>query len=111
MKLTRRERKIYNNGRQEGYLEGYEKGLYDGNPFNTIIDVIKDFTGRVIDLMNDQELAKAIEEANQINNDIEFKLTTCEHCKNMFLIDFDICPICGEDTVTEVNLPDLFLKE
>ena len=111
MKLTRRERKIYNHGRQIGYLAGYEQGLHDGNPFNTIVDAIKDITGRVIDIMTDQELAKAIEEANQINNNIEFKLTTCEHCKNMFLIDFDICPICGGDTVTEVDLPDLFLKE
>lgn len=96
MKLTRRERKIYNNGRQIGYLEGYEKGLYDGNPFNTIIDVIKDFTGKIFDLMADPELAKAIEETNQANNDVEFKLTTCEHCGQVFLINFDICPVCNE---------------
>lgn len=100
MKLTRRERKIFNNGRQVGYLEGYEQGLYDGNPFNTIIDGIRDFTGRVLDLMTDldlaNEFAKSIEDANQANNDIEFKLTTCEHCKNMFLIEFDICPVCNE---------------
>lgn len=100
MKLTRRERKIYNNGRQigylEGHLEGYKQGLYDGNPFNTIVDAIRDFTGKIFDLMTEPEFAKAIEEANQANNDIEFKLTTCEHCKNMFLIEFDICPVCNE---------------
>lgn len=111
MKLTRRERKIYNNGRQIGYLEGYEQGLHDGNPFNTLVDAFKNIIWNIFDLMTEPDFAKAIEEANQANNDIEFKLTTCEHCKNMFLIDFDICPICGEDTVTEVNLPDLFLKE
>lgn len=96
MTMSRSKRKAYNRGRQAGYLEGYEKGLYDGNPFNTIIDVIKDFTGRVIDLMTDQELAKAIEEVNQANNDVEFKLTTCEHCGQVFLINFDICPACNE---------------
>lgn len=46
--------------------------------------------------MTDQELAKAIEEVNQAHNDVEFKLTTCPHCRQIFLINFDICPACNE---------------
>lgn len=111
MKLTRRECKIYNNGKQVGYLEGYEKGLHDGNPFNPIVDAIKEFTSKIYDLMTEPDFAQAIAEANQANNDVEFKLTTCEHCGQVFLINYDICPVCGEDAITEVNLPDLFIKE
>ena len=33
MKMSRRERKIYNEGKQAGYYKGYAEGLHDGNPF------------------------------------------------------------------------------
>lgn len=42
MKMSKAERKAYNQGKeagkQIGYMEGYAKGLHDGNPFNAIID-------------------------------------------------------------------------
>ena len=31
-KKSRRERKVYEEGRAAGYAEGYKNGLYDGNP-------------------------------------------------------------------------------
>lgn len=33
MKMSRRDRKMFNMGKQVGYYEGYTKGLHDGNPF------------------------------------------------------------------------------
>lgn len=44
MKMSKAERKAYNqgerDGKQIGYMEGYAKGLHDGNPFNAIIDTL-----------------------------------------------------------------------
>lgn len=39
-RLSRRERKAYEEGRAAGYAEGYKNGLHDGNPFNAIIDAV-----------------------------------------------------------------------
>ena len=36
-KYNRRERRIYKEGKNAGYYEGYRQGLEDGNPFNQII--------------------------------------------------------------------------
>lgn len=38
MKMTRRERRAYNKGKKIGYLEGYSRGIVEGNPFNKMID-------------------------------------------------------------------------
>lgn len=42
MKMSKAERKAYNQGKRDGkqigYMEGYAKGLHDGNPFNALID-------------------------------------------------------------------------
>ncbi len=42
MKMSKAERKAYNQGKMDGkkigYMEGYAKGLHDGNPFNALID-------------------------------------------------------------------------
>lgn len=37
MKMSKAKRKAYNQGKRDGFDIGYTKGLYDGNPFNTII--------------------------------------------------------------------------
>lgn len=50
MKMNRRERKIYNLGKRDGYLDGYKDGLYDGNPFNALID------GMIEEAREDNEL-------------------------------------------------------
>ena len=43
-KTTRRERKALTASKQEGYslgyAEGYAKGLYDGNPFNKMVEAL-----------------------------------------------------------------------
>lgn len=41
MKMSKAERKVFNLGKQVGYSEGYVKGLYDGNPFNHMMDAIR----------------------------------------------------------------------
>lgn len=41
MKMSRAKRKAFNLGKQVGYSEGYAKGLYDGNPFNKMLDSIR----------------------------------------------------------------------
>lgn len=42
MKMSEAECKAYNqgirDGKQIGYMEGYVKGLHDGNPFSALID-------------------------------------------------------------------------
>jgi len=41
MKLSKAERKAYKAGRQAGYVDGYVKGLHDGNPFNKLADAVR----------------------------------------------------------------------
>lgn len=36
--MTRKHRKIYKQGKRDGYIEGYAKGLHDGNPFGTFCE-------------------------------------------------------------------------
>ena len=42
MKMSRAERKAFNYGKKVGYLEGYAKGVYDGNPFNKILETVQE---------------------------------------------------------------------
>lgn len=48
MKMSKAERKAYNqgkmDGKQIGYMEGYIKGFHDGNPFNALIDAFASIT-------------------------------------------------------------------
>lgn len=39
--MSRRERKAYNEGRRLGYAEGYSRGIVEGNPFNKMIDSVR----------------------------------------------------------------------
>lgn len=63
MKMSRKERRIYNIGKKEGYAEGYAQGLYDGNPFNRMIDAVKS----MVDKMTTPEVLKAIEQMKEVN--------------------------------------------
>lgn len=66
-KLSRRERKIYEEGRAAGYAEGYKNGLYDGNPFNALIDGLRERLNVVADAVKDNpELLKQIQEQNTL---------------------------------------------
>lgn len=71
MKMSRAERKAFNLGKQigkqTGYSEGYAKGLYDGNPFNKMIDAVKS----LMDKMTSPELIEAIKEAKEAKEEAE----------------------------------------
>lgn len=43
MMFSRRNRKIYNLGKRDGYALGYAQGLHDGNPFNSMIEALSNF--------------------------------------------------------------------
>lgn len=47
MKMSRRERKIYNEGKAAGYKDGYTKGLHDGNPFILIAETFADIVNQI----------------------------------------------------------------
>lgn len=49
MTMSRSKRKAYNRGRHDGYMEGYAKGLYDGNPFNRIVEAVSSMTKTIAD--------------------------------------------------------------
>lgn len=47
MKMSRRERKIFNAGKEAGYKNGYTKGLHDGNPFVIIKETFEDIVNQI----------------------------------------------------------------
>lgn len=51
--MTRAERKAYKQGKRDGYDIGYLQGLYDGNPFNTIVDSLSKCVQNIVDALND----------------------------------------------------------
>ena len=62
MRMTRRERKIYNAGKADGYAAGYSQGMHDGNPFVLIAETL----GRAIDaITTDPDVLKALKEAQE----------------------------------------------
>lgn len=66
MKMNRRERKIYNLGKRDGYLDGYKDGLYDGNPFNALIDGMIKTINNIGKTLSDPAVLKAIEAAKEL---------------------------------------------
>lgn len=69
MKMSRRERKIYNLGKQAGYYDGYKDGLYDGNPFNAFIDGMIKTINNIGKTLSDPEIKKALEEAKKLGEE------------------------------------------
>lgn len=66
MRMTRRERKAFNLGKQVGYSEGYARGFHDGNPFNAIIEAISNMADTIADAMKkDPQLAEEIKWAQE----------------------------------------------
>ena len=47
MKMSRRERRIFNEGKEAGYKDGYIKGLHDGNPFILIAETFADIVNQI----------------------------------------------------------------
>ena len=64
VKMSRSERKAYNAGKREGreigWLEGYAKGLYDGNPFNKMLEAISSMVKAIQD--NPELMAEAMKQ-------------------------------------------------
>ena len=66
MKMSKAERKAYNQGKRDGkqigYMEGYAKRLHDGNPFNALIDAFASIAKKigenpeVLQLLDQEEL-------------------------------------------------------
>ena len=66
-KLSRNERKIFNEGKRAGYNEGYIQGLHDGNPFNIIAEKVNKVAAdirKTINNMDPETKARLIEEYN-----------------------------------------------
>ena len=63
-KLTKSERKIYNEGKRAGYNEGYNQGLHDGNPFNKMFDYINNVL-KTINEMEPEERARLLAAYNK----------------------------------------------
>ena len=61
MKMSRRERKIFEAGKRAGFEAGYKKGLYDGNPFNTIFEAVSKLAETLQEAMkNNPEFAEQV---------------------------------------------------
>lgn len=69
MKMTKRERKIYNQGKAAGFIDGYAKGLHDGKPFTVLAEALGNTLATVRDIVNekmqDPEFVKMVEEAKK----------------------------------------------
>lgn len=61
MKKTKAEREAYNAGKHDGYMEGYAKGFYNGNPFNKILDALKN----VVEILMTPEVLQALIEVKE----------------------------------------------
>ena len=93
MKMSRSERKAYNQGKRDGqqigYLEGYAKGLHDGNPFNTIIEAVSNL---VESIKSNPELMKQALKTRQ-----GFIEDTTEKEEPQELIGNDVDVVCVDD--------------
>lgn len=54
MKMSRRDRKKFNMGKNAGYYEGYVKGLHDGNPLLIMAEAISKVAETVASLSPEQ---------------------------------------------------------
>ena len=65
MKMSKAERKAFNQGKAlgyaEGYAEGYVKGYKEGNPFNAVFEAITNISK----MMEDPEIQKALLKAGE----------------------------------------------
>lgn len=62
-KFTRRERIIFNQGKQCGYTEGYAQGLHDGNPFITLAESFAKCVATLGEMITDPEFIEYAKEA------------------------------------------------
>ena len=72
MKMSRTERKAYKQGKRDGYMDGYVKGLYDGNPFNKIIEAISSMVDTIT--ANPELMAVVMKQNNKTPAELDAEL-------------------------------------
>lgn len=77
MKMSKKERRAYNLGRKNGYIEGYKDGLHDGNPFISLAEDINKAIGVISERLTDPEF---IEYCKRVTERFMKTLETCENC-------------------------------
>ena len=74
MKMSRRERKIFEAGKRAGFEvgfgAGYEKGLYDGNPFNAIVEATKTLAVTLNEKLKDPAFIEYLERQRDLFDDV-----------------------------------------
>ena len=67
-KISRSKREAYNQGRHDGYMEGYAKGLYDGNPFNTMVEALSSLANTISEAIKENpDLLKEMKEMETLD--------------------------------------------
>jgi flagellar biosynthesis/type III secretory pathway protein FliH len=81
-KYSRRERKIANIAKQEGYMKGYQQGyqlgLHDGNPFILLSEAIGKVISASLDTLKDPAFIEACKEAQEVQEKID-SCVFCDH--------------------------------
>lgn len=76
MKMSKSERKAYNQGKRDGqqigYFEGYAKGLHDGNPFNALMEAVSNFVKTIGE--NPEIMAEAMKQRAKSPEELEAEL-------------------------------------
>ena len=68
MKMSKHDRKIFNQGRREGYAEGYAKGYHDGNPFNTMVEAMSSLAISISEAIKENpDLLKEMKETETLD--------------------------------------------
>lgn len=78
MKMSKHDRKIFNQGKAAGFAEGYAKGLYDGNPFHVLCEALQEVADNLVKGFSDPALIKALEDANRIQAECGCDCSECE---------------------------------
>lgn len=68
--MSRKHRKIYKQGKQEGYLEGYAQGLHDGNPFVMFAESFAKVTDNLVNCLNNMSLEERQALMNSCNSEV-----------------------------------------
>jgi len=77
-KYSRRERKIAGIAKREGYMEGYQQGLHDGNPFILMAETLSKAVSAVADVLTDPAFIEACKKAQEEQEKID-SCVSCDH--------------------------------